>query len=1810
MSYFIPSFIQKRILRYALSRLELLDTDALGMDNLDISWGKRSTIELKDVGIRIKKLSALLQLPQNLSIYQATIRLLRLTLPSDLHRSGILVEADGITVKLRAESAASQTRQKPKEEYRKAEQGRDMKASKADRLRSSQYKVHDPGGTKLQARFEDNGDSDNDIFNHLPTTNDLAQSFLQTEPEEEKEELQAALLQSQHMDQSRRSEQGLEGANDIGLGGGDLSLPAFLADFLRGVVDRIRVRVKDLEWDLELQLDSLPRKNSEPPGKEDVVAFRIVIKEIEFGSSQQITSTESQGLSELEVQDSQGRFWVRLKEIQMMVVSDASLFSKVAISPIPSPPGTTHASTVITVGSNPSASPGFVRPDSAASDPLKPTSQQGISISDYAMPASLNEGGRSIDAGDSKLLSPFIDNSHVLNKPGHESPSLGVTLSKSDPELSWKQSRQSHLDLHPPKEAVAKIRQPQELSLSQQKSYYDPLQAHKPPYSPPFPVNELSLPYVSEHSPYSERMPEKQDRALKPSLEKLDSPFLEDLSESRLFSHEESMYLSAMSKVSPDVKENEAPLPGGWHSNYSNDDDMHSSAHIPQRQASEQSRTATPLQDHLRPNLEDAAHLIDPDILANERLATPGPPLSRRSTSFGSLEKRVENVKGSSSLSPDNTSSETSESLEHSVLLAKKIATIDAITIIVPSEISALNQKTTTSSSAKPVTISSEEASKPDARPSEDQEAAQAITVKVGKIHIVGDMTLTKMMVLAVPHTLSKLYDPDFPGNEDPRSQNIKRQVFSFDARVQQVSWQFLDAVRGYDVVGNLSPSSGAENVSSARDSEVLLRAEIERLHVTHAEQNLSLTTKVTVGKFRLGYASSDIISFDPGLKMRDSTRDMFSPVDGDMMFTLRSSKNLLNIDVTTLPIRISLDLRKLDETFSWFGGLSSMLELGNSMISTVTLKDAHLPSAPARSRRGVHFETIKDPAPAANMPDSKPNKLTARIGGLVFELQGHLAILHVKSTALKLVSRAEGVGLQIDRLKLKGPCTESTDGQIPTLIKLSNIRLEYLSTPKEVDLARLIELVFPSQLKEEDKFKDGLMVDTMLRQRRHGGVVRLTVDELHGSIINFKEVQPVLSVIEDLKKLSTVTKYLPEDDRPGLLFLMLIKSFKSQFHVYGEFGIANLSSQNVEAAYVTFPTLAAVGVKKLELDRNSNESLLGTSLSLNAEFDTHLPLLLARYIGNELEPTIRIRVHDLRVEYHVSAIMAFMGLKEDISSEELLYDMVSSVATLTARQISELDNNKTSSPDPGFTPSTEAPGFDMVMKDTVIGLNPRDSSSKCYIVLDEAFVASSSINDTKTKTLLDIKKASALIIDDQKRAMINGKPNSDGDYIEILTAAGFVSVGTLMALKVDLQFLNIGDATGNCIDSKINGGLLLLETCADSTQTLQQIICGLSPPMPKTTQLKYRTQAVPIEDMLASLTGDAYTTSEESYLNDEEEPLGSDEGDLVDDEVPQNLEFVSSFYDPDPAETSRMVTDSMLEEDLESVISRSMTREIGEKNVLESFEEQARVAPGSEPLDFREDHFDFGSSVQDASNGRFKVQNISRESRGLRSRSYPLKVNIQDFHVIWNLYDGYDWQNIRETISRAVAEVQAKANQRSSREEKRKSLNMQEQDEDVIGDFLFNSIYIGIPANSDPAELARQVNHDLDDLASETGSYATTNTSNSPNRQGYPSRPKGKKLRLKRSKYHKMTFELKGVSADLIVYPPGSGETESSVDIRIQDLDVFDHVPTSTWKKFATYMQDAGEREIDTSMVRLQLRNVKPVPDLAASEIMLKVRL
>jgi autophagy-related protein 2 len=451
------------------------------------------------------------------------------------------------------------------------------------------------------------------------------------------------------------------------------------------------------------------------------------------------------------------------------------------------------------------------------------------------------------------------------------------------------------------------------------------------------------------------------------------------------------------------------------------------------------------------------------------------------------------------------------------------------------------------------------------------------------------------------------------------------------------------------------------------------------------------------------------------------------------------------------------------------------------------------------------------------------------------------------------------------------------------------------------------------------------------------------------------------------------------------------------------------------------------------------------------------------------------------------------------------------------------------------------------------------------------------------------------MIIDDAEKIGWNNDVhnrrtnNAQSGQVQKLSNMGYVPVCYISSAVATLKVMQLEVGGEKSLDVELRDDLLILETCADSTQTLVAILNGLTPPTPPNTSLKYRTEVVPIQDMLVSFSGDAFATDPLSPSGNLSDPVNIEH---IGDDPAEELEYISDFYPSVP------------DYGQEKLSSRVGYAEGRSSNLLDSFHSDTQVSSSISGLDFQDDHFAKKSAVGGTAHRWDSAHNTYGLANDVKLHDSPLRVRIRDVHVIWNLFDGYDWQRTRDTISKAVKNIQAKATERRAF-----SPGLEDDEESVIGDFLFNSIYIGIPSNRDPRELSHDINRNIDDLASETGSYVTSSTVTvTSSRTTQSPTVNGKRLRLGRSKHHKMTFELKGISADLVVFPPGSGETQSSLDIRIADLEIFDHVPTSTWKKFATYMHDAGERETGTSMVHLEILNVKPVAELAASEIVLKV--
>ncbi|MCJ1479549.1 autophagy- protein 2 [Lambiella insularis] len=1886
MGFFLPSFFQKRILRYALSRFNLLDTDALDLDKLDIVWGKRSTFELRDVGLRLKQLTSILRLPDYLTVTKAKVSLLRVTIPADIYRSGILVEVEGVKGQLCLNTGPYETLNPDATFHQRGGLPMEEKKNGPQTIHST---VHDPTlvpGTPI----ESNKDVDSGPF---PTTVDLAQSFLQTEPLPEKAKLQAAVTESLSLQQSGLGEEAHE-EFEPGLGVG-LSLPGFIADFLKGIGDRLRLEVRKIQLDVDLNIE-VPSSGSNTGSyhaNSELLTVRIaidVVKIDEVALNGNPSKNDDVASNQEGALETSGVREFSLLNVQIMLLSDVMLFTFVSQSAGVSSPIATSSSQNHKDVHKHSRKDHDSKSQSSSSS-VAPSLARSTILDDVLAPAaalaSTTAGEQSLDDGagsslqepedpDSSLHGSQLYRSRLEDSRSHGSSSSSFSQRQTFRSRDLSESQTLPVDVNeislyeedynsetlglPSHGPIFSSHENQQINepppqgdrgvFDSEQYFSDDFASDEDPVIPqarashPLDATRKQLPTNKQETFSGSTSPESDDTFL-PAQSAPNSD--EDLTQSRIFSSAEakSMYMSAISHVSnaedpespEDPERREVKIPGAWDATSS---DVHQQYGLKKDENSVATSTGKNLLILQRPrpsstliengslgkpegkeNLSDIQQgLLDFQHTPVEPCNFAGlpPPLPQTSSEDGVSQK----------------SENSSAALKSPARMMKRFAVIDTLVLSLPQYVPDVGPRGHKASdldsnfpqerhafSTKPsIGLKSDPKPMPTKTQNEkefakfesDLNTLRASIISVNHASLLVDTGLTRLMIMILQQMLAiQLKTSATTSAEFQERESLSRSLI---LKFEKFSFNFVDVTPGHLVDSAQAIDTAATSPSASASSEAFLTATLENLGLNHRSTGLSSRTELSLGKFEFGYPADHILSFASGLRMRTSNRDILAPVNKDIEISIIRNAGSLRIDATTLPIHVTLDLARLDETFSWFGGLSTVLGLGSSMISTVTVVESKT-KAPSKSKgtRGVRFNTSENIERHNPVTDYK-QKVTIRVGGLLFDLHSKSSSLRIESSAIKLVSREEGVGVQLDKLKFNGPYPRQSEAMPAVTMQLGNIRIEYLPVPKEVDLARLLALLSPSR--DRDEQDDDILLDTLFRQRRQGAVIRFTMGRIDGNITSLNDLAQFSTMFEELAKLSTVAKYLPEDDRPGILSLILIRELNVDIKVSATFGSANVVSRGIESAHVTLPYLTLIGINSLRVSRQGQE-VIGEVLLGETIREQQSPMIMARLIGDEMEPTIKFKLWNLRIEYHISTVMATLGLSETATGDMIITDLAGSIATLTDQQLPPKLASQPSESNEKSSLRKKTLRFEVAIRDSVVGLNPRTSQSKGLFVLSNTRILGTvpGKDVDELSGIMDIKKAVLMVIDSTANIVTESDlptvstPLSPRTQVQSLAAMGFVAVSDISAAKIMWQAVPIDAGGERSIDVDVRDDLFVLETCADSTQTLLAVFNGLQPPVPPSQEVKYRTEVIPVEDMLASFTGNTYITTEDEEGQRNDYPLELDESDLMEDDVPQNIEFVSSFYNPTPAALEDGIANKTSENDLGSSVDPPLTRQRGDKRLFQSFQEECEVATGFETLDFNEEHFGSQSQIGGTAHKWNSDQNTYNSATEYKIRGSPLRLRVRDVHIIWNLFDGYDWQKTRNAISQAVTDVESKAAERLARKDKRRSQDPDGEEESVIGDFLFNSIYIGIPANHDPRDLSRQVNRNINDMISEAESYATTTTATgSPNRQGrMPRTERNRHLRLQRSKHHKMTFELKGVAIDLVIFPPASGETLNSIDIRVHDLEIFDHIPTSTWKKFATYMHDAGERQSGASMIHIEILNVRPVPELAASEIILK---
>ena len=211
-------------------------------------------------------------------------------------------------------------------------------------------------------------------------------------------------------------------------------------------------------------------------------------------------------------------------------------------------------------------------------------------------------------------------------------------------------------------------------------------------------------------------------------------------------------------------------------------------------------------------------------------------------------------------------------------------------------------------------------------------------------------------------------------------------------------------------------------------------------------------------------------------------------------------------------------------------------------------------------------------------------------------------------------------------------------------------------------------------------------------------------------------------------------------------------------------------------------------------------------------------------------------------------------------------------------------------------------------------------------------------------------------------------------------------------------------------------------------------------------------------------------------------------------------------------------------------------------------------------------------------------------------------------------MYDGYDWARTRKTIEDQVKLMRrrlAKIRQLLA------SGETQTPEVDQTSALLFNSLYIGLDENGEDME-REDLMAAIDGKLAED--FETSSQSSWQSLPAAPSQPTAPKLtriasgsrnkRLTRSRGPSIEFKLSGVDAEIDHYLPKESIASRTL-VTVRDFEILDHIKTSTWRAFLTEMRSDSRgnvRESGSNMVRVELRDVKPIPGNPSVESRLRV--
>ncbi|WVQ71457.1 hypothetical protein IAR50_000994 [Cryptococcus sp. DSM 104548] len=421
------------------------------------------------------------------------------------------------------------------------------------------------------------------------------------------------------------------------------------------------------------------------------------------------------------------------------------------------------------------------------------------------------------------------------------------------------------------------------------------------------------------------------------------------------------------------------------------------------------------------------------------------------------------------------------------------------------------------------------------------------------------------------------------------------------------------------------------------------------------------------------------------------------------------------------------------------------------------------------------------------------------------------------------------------------------------------------------------------------------------------------------------------------------------------------------------------------------------------------------------------------------------------------------------------------------------------------------------------------------------------------------------------------------GNLSDIWKKAGYAQLAEVTVLELQLlrRMAELGETSLDITEAQFK-----VTACADSLASFGELATDFGKLFPNEKVLPIRSPA--LKDSI-----NVFGSLDEDAFNVVPEIVSHTDADMIDDDLPQNLDYL------DHATRVPKHKPSMDSSTGESLRAWENTGEDGEDGQWGHGEdgETVRVFVGEV-----QEEQGYWEGLPVLNNG-FSADRSERPGK--------TRVRVQNAHLKLMLYDGYDWSRTRKIIEDEVRAVRRRLER--IRQLLASGQKADESIERATSSVLFNSVYVGLDPQKasdmslsgmgvgkmDEKALLAAIDEELDDMETESQSSWQTLPSGVGAGAGAVHHAKKGKLRgkkLTRSKKPQIEITISDIKADIDLYGPEEA-TSSRVHFTASELEILDHIKTSTWKKFLTELKSDNRgniRETDADMIRLELVGVR----------------